>query len=404
MFRARTADGRWVAIRRALHGLPERIVRETALLRGIHTDPDAREWIVQLLDSGPGFQVLPWFEHSLASWLATEPDALARLRVLLDCATAIAHLHARGLVHRDVKPSNFMIDDRGRAVLGDLGGEDAAGTRGYAGPEQRLGLPLDAGADAHALSVMCFVAIAGTPPLAVLARPAHANLGPDDRLRFTNRLAELLPAAEAERISTILLPRIEAALHPDPSRRDGDVSHLAAALAEASRAPVPAPAIRRFGHGTLIFGLALCGGVSCFMLGERTLLDVGPLTVDACFDGPGLANADFSLTAPFYDAGGDGDLSVTLAGGIGVDRVFGYEDACPGTYGWHAVDWLENCGRFKRFGPRTDDRHLLRIERAGTFARYCIDDACYEDASFGLLPDRVCVAGGRVEGIRVVGR
>ena len=44
-----------------------------------------------------------------------------RMRILTDVLSALDALHARGIVHRDVKPGNILLDDDGNAVLSDFG-------------------------------------------------------------------------------------------------------------------------------------------------------------------------------------------------------------------------------------------------------------------------------------------
>jgi tetratricopeptide (TPR) repeat protein len=101
------------------------------------------------------------------------PEPLC-LRFARDVARALEALHARGIVHRDVKPSNILVAPSGGARLADLGvamlrSELAcvtdrpafAGTLPYAAPEQVAGIALDGRADLHALGVTLHELAAG---------------------------------------------------------------------------------------------------------------------------------------------------------------------------------------------------------------------------------------------------
>ena len=94
------------------------------------------------------------------------PIDLAR-RVLRDAAMALGHAHKRGIVHRDVKPANIMLESDGRVVLTDFGISKALdggsaltgtgniiGTPHYMAPEQAKGLEVDGRVDQYALAVV----------------------------------------------------------------------------------------------------------------------------------------------------------------------------------------------------------------------------------------------------------
>ncbi|MBI2383156.1 MAG: serine/threonine protein kinase, partial [Gammaproteobacteria bacterium] len=101
-------------------------------------------------------------------------EALAILRELSD---AFAHAHARGFVHRDVKPENIVFDEQGFPVLTDFGiakaldadtkmtGTGVAiGTPRYISPEQARGRPVDARADLYSLGAVLYEMLTGSPP------------------------------------------------------------------------------------------------------------------------------------------------------------------------------------------------------------------------------------------------
>lgn len=145
---------------------------------------------------------------------AARPTADAILRSMREIADALGYAHRRGIVHRDVKPSNILLDeDSGRALLADFGiahVEGAAetsltqpgaliGTPGYMAPEQLAGGRVDGRADLYALAAVTFESITGEPPDFKRGRPALARALRTARPKLAAREAAALVAPLAER-------------------------------------------------------------------------------------------------------------------------------------------------------------------------------------------------------------
>jgi serine/threonine protein kinase/tetratricopeptide (TPR) repeat protein len=162
----------------------------------------------------------------------------------LDVCSALAAVHAAGLLHRDVKAQNVMREERGRIVLMDFGtGEELSGTNRlvgtplYLAPEIFRGQRASVQSDLYSVGVLLFYLVTGKFP--VVARSmeeltrAHAQ-------RQRQPLRDLRPDVPEAFIRTV-----ERALDSDPTRRFQSVGDLEAGLREAlDEAQRPTPAVR----------------------------------------------------------------------------------------------------------------------------------------------------------------
>jgi serine/threonine-protein kinase len=186
--------------------------------------------------------------ESLATRLRRDgrlPEDEAR-RILAEVADALDHAHRQGVVHRDVKPDNVLLDDEsGRASLTDFGVAKAVGrgdtlTRAgsvigtplYMSPEQAAGrADIDGRADLYALGVMGYAMLAGRLPFEgstqaeVLTK--HLTQDPPPLRSLTGSVSD--PTVQA----------IERCLAKDPARRFADARSLKLALGVAEEPQLP---------------------------------------------------------------------------------------------------------------------------------------------------------------------
>ena len=172
-------------------------------------------------------------------------------------AHALDAAHAKGLVHRDVKPSNVLLDPDGHAYLADFGltrrlSESGAqftdgrslGTPAYLAPEQIEGQPIDGRADVYSLGCMLYECLTGTGPFSRGSRLAmvwaHLEEEPPKATERNRALPEAIDGV------------IQRAMAKQPDDRFGTCAELVAAAEEALGVRAAGSSSR----GRLVFAVA----------------------------------------------------------------------------------------------------------------------------------------------------
>ncbi|MGV3707557.1 MAG: serine/threonine-protein kinase [Gemmatimonas sp.] len=178
-----------------------------------------------------------------------QPDVAAR--ILREVAWALAYAHGRGIVHRDIKPDNILLEaGTGRALVTDFGiahgGATSAhptdpgmiaGTANFMSPEQSLSDNVDGRSDIYSLGVVGFLAVTGKLPFVASNLPA---LMVQQSTQPAPKVALLAPG-----IPTALANAIDKCLEREPANRFADGEAAAAAFAPSPVAAQTLPPTMR---------------------------------------------------------------------------------------------------------------------------------------------------------------
>lgn len=171
-------------------------------------------------------------------------------RILREVAWALAYAHGQGVIHRDVKPDNVLLENgTGRALVADFGiaragqapdasGEgELVGTPEFMSPEQATGGPLDGRSDLYSLGVVGCYALSGRLPFT----------GPTVAALLTQHLTKSPPPLTVPGAPRPLVAAVERCLAKEPAQRFQSGEELAAALGAAldARRDLPVP-VRAF--------------------------------------------------------------------------------------------------------------------------------------------------------------
>ncbi len=218
--------------------LRSRFAREVRLLQRLR-HPN----IVPILDFGEvdgyAFIVMPYMPAgTLQDWLRRKPiTPLDAARIMNQVSAALEFAHRKGVVHRDVKPSNILIGEDGTAMLSDFGfahvhdasisltGSALIGTPAYMSPEACRGEPVEARSDQYSLAIVLYQMATGRlpfdadTPMGLVVKQANEPL-PSPRL-YTPHLPVTIEAV------------LVKALAKDPSQRFETVAEMNRAFQDA---------------------------------------------------------------------------------------------------------------------------------------------------------------------------
>lgn len=268
----------------------DRFIREISIAAQLH-----HPHIVPLYDSGEThgqlYFVMPYLEgESLRDRLRRAgqlPVEEAR-RLAREVSDALSYAHEKGVVHRDVKPENILIES-GHAVVSDFGIARAVavagggtltgtgtvvGTPAYMSPEQAAGdESVDGRADVYSLGCVLFEMLTGSPPFE----------GSTARAVIAAHLSQVPPAVGRVRLDVpaALAAAVAGALTKDPAHRTPSAEAFRRIL-DAGHPPVNSRRARRVVAAVLIIGVAI--GASLVLLRsaatglDANLVAVAPFT------------------------------------------------------------------------------------------------------------------------------
>jgi eukaryotic-like serine/threonine-protein kinase len=174
------------------------------------------------------------------------PDRAVDLTIQVLRALRYAHKH--GIVHRDIKPQNVILDEEGQAKVADFGIAHAGasdmtetgsivGTAQYLSPEQAQGRPVSPRSDLYSVGVVLYELLTGRVPFEAESPVTVALKQVSERPVPPSQLQPGIPPA----LEAVVL----RALEKDPARRFADADEFIAALQAARRAPERAVVLER---------------------------------------------------------------------------------------------------------------------------------------------------------------
>jgi serine/threonine protein kinase len=186
----------------------------------------------------------------------------------IDTLSALDHAHARGIVHRDVKPGNILISTTGTAKVADFGVAKSSvdtteltvhgsfvGTASYASPEQLMGRPIGPASDLYSLGCVLYQCLVGRPPF---------EADDVERLALQHRVVVAEPISSTRSdVPESVASAISRALAKDPADRFASAQQMIEMIIPVVGSDPPE-------IGQLVAGTDEVGSIRAISIGERT--------------------------------------------------------------------------------------------------------------------------------------
>ncbi|MCB1607525.1 MAG: protein kinase [Xanthomonadales bacterium] len=263
-----------------------RFVREANLLARADHPSIARVLEAGLADTPSGPVPYLAMEYvagvTLGQWREqTQPDRRACLKLLAELADAVDAAHLKGVLHRDLKPDNILVDGEGHPKILDFGVATALddetrvamtqsgqliGTLAYMSPEQLSGdaAAIDARSDVYALGAIAYELLSGRPVHQLQGQSLMAALRSRERIE-AQPLAELDPAMRGDTSAVVMkaLATQPAQRYRSAAKLGEDLRHLLAGETVSARQPSAwESALRTVRRNALAFGVSAIIGLS----------------------------------------------------------------------------------------------------------------------------------------------
>jgi tetratricopeptide (TPR) repeat protein len=338
----------------------ERFLREIEIAARL-THPH----ILPLHDSGEAgdllYYVMPFVDgESLGDRLRREGRLPTReaVRIAREVADALAYAHTHGVVHRDIKPGNILLE-AGHAVVADFGiaraiskaGTEEITTSGmvigtplYMSPEQVAGGLVDGRSDVYSLGCVLFEMLAGEPPFS----------GPSAQVIAAKHVQKPPPSLEAVRpnLPAGVLATVKQALEKVPADRFQTAEEFERALTAADSHAGVKQLQRRVSPLRLV-----TGGLAAVLTALALVVTIRQRNTTTAQPGVGIVLLPFEIVASAFDSSSPGTPAphVLFADALewlpGVHPIDG-TSVIDGMAEWRKVPMPRLLDRARRFGAR----------------------------------------------------
>jgi len=350
----------------------DRFLQEIEIVAGLQ-----HPHILPLHDSGEAdgllYYVMPYVEgESLRERLERERQLPVdeAVRITRDAAEALDHAHRHGLIHRDIKPGNILLEE-GHAVVTDFGvartlelGEEritatgmGVGTPAYMSPEQAAGEEIDTRSDVYALGCVLYELLSGEPP----------HTGPTSQAIIAKKMSE--PAPRVSVVRETVPPTVDDALNRALARNPVDRFPTAAEFSSALVADAGHVTSGSRGLRAIVVAAALIAcGAGIWAVASSRISTAGPdEPAPVALDSTAIAVLPFQVIGA--DSASDARLlahSVGILFELQVTGEFGRRIAHPGSV---LERWRDAGGTLDSALSEADELQLGRDLGVGALVR-----------------------------------